>query len=104
MSLRLGYFFFNIESIRKAVECTFGILKLRQQILEYWIHYQNLESIEEFYLACCVLHDIIVEDPETPENQKRGDCYPPIGINVIYICDGSSSENNNRTPNSSNVR
>ena len=44
-SSRNGYFSDNLESVRKDVECTFGILKARWRILEFgkffvltWLH------------------------------------------------------------------
>ncbi len=34
-----GYFLSNIESVRKDVECTFGIIKKRWQILNNGLNY-----------------------------------------------------------------
>ena len=36
---RRGYFNGNIESVRKDVECTYGILKKWWRTLDYGIHY-----------------------------------------------------------------
>lgn len=96
ITTRLGYFSENIESVRKDVECTFGILKKRWRILEYGIHFRNLELIESIFLTCCVLHNIMVDDPETVQNQTRVARGIPTGIDAIYIWDGSSDDSNTR--------
>jgi hypothetical protein len=41
-STQEGYFSCTLESVRKDVECTFGILKKWWKILEYWIFLFNI--------------------------------------------------------------
>ncbi len=68
---RNGFFSTNLESVRKDVECPFGILKKRWRILEYGIHYRKIEILEEVFLTCCVLHNMMADDAESRDNQIR---------------------------------
>lgn len=43
---RHGHFSTNLESVRKDVECTFGILKKRWRILEYGMQYRSIIKCE----------------------------------------------------------
>eukprot|EP01082_Thalassiosira_pseudonana_P007063 g6219.t1 g6219 contig22:16423-17748(-) len=56
-----GYFNTNLESIRKDVECTFGILKKRWRILEYGLHYHDMKKCEMVFTVCCVMHNILLD-------------------------------------------
>jgi hypothetical protein len=49
-----------IESIRKDVERTFGILKARWRILRNAIPYHNVVFIDAVMTTCCVFHNIIL--------------------------------------------
>ena len=82
---RNGFFSTNLESVRKDVECTFGILKKRWQILEYGIHYREIETLEEVFLTCCVLHNMMADDAESRDNQIRVGRGRPLGADAIYI-------------------
>ena len=46
-----------LESMRKDVECTFGILKGRWRILKLGIWLQGVESVDQILLMCCALHN-----------------------------------------------
>jgi hypothetical protein len=59
---RKGYFNTNLESIRKDVECTFGILKKRWRILDYGFNYYCMKDCEN---VCCILHNMLLELGET---------------------------------------
>ncbi|CAN0043663.1 unnamed protein product, partial [Pylaiella littoralis] len=48
-----------LESVRKDVECFFGILKGRFRILKLGILFQNLEDIDNMFFTCCVLHNML---------------------------------------------
>ena len=56
-----GYFSSNLESVRKDVECTFGILKKRWRILHYGLHYRNIKKCEKIFVTCCCLHNFLVD-------------------------------------------
>lgn len=49
-----------IESVRKDVECTFGILKGRFRCLKLPIFYQSKEVIDNMFFTCCILHNILL--------------------------------------------
>jgi hypothetical protein len=49
-----------IESVRKDVECTFGLLKTRFRIIWNGILYHDKVIIEQIFLCCCMLHNIIL--------------------------------------------
>jgi hypothetical protein len=62
-----------IESVRKDVECTFGILKNRFRILLNGINYQKKETIEHIFVAACMLHNIILGyDSDGSTEWERG--------------------------------
>ena len=52
-----------IESLRKDVECTFGILKGRFRILKIGCNLHGIEVCDRMWLTCCALHNfLLVED------------------------------------------
>jgi hypothetical protein len=50
-----------LESVRKDVECTFGILKARFRFLKGAIRYHSPDLIEESLKTCAILHNILLE-------------------------------------------
>ena len=48
-----------IEAIRKDVECTFGILKCRFQILK-GIRFPEQNIIEATFVTCCIIHNMLL--------------------------------------------
>jgi len=50
-----------LESMRKDVECTFGILKGRWRILKTGIRLHSTESVDNIWLTCCALHNMLLE-------------------------------------------
>ncbi len=51
----------NLESFRKDVECTFGILKGRFRILKTGIRLQSMVSVVRVWKTCCALHNMLLE-------------------------------------------
>lgn len=51
----------HVESLRKDVECTFGILKKRFAIMKnkFWLHHK--EQISDIFTTCCILHNMLHE-------------------------------------------
>ena len=49
----------NLESVRKDVECTFGILKKRFLFLKNPIQHHFPEGIEDAFVRCCCLHNLL---------------------------------------------
>ena len=50
-----------LESMRKDVECTFGILKGRWRILKTGVRLHSTESVDRVWLTCCALHNWLLE-------------------------------------------
>ena len=51
----------RVESVRKDVECTFGVVKRRFRILKVPIPYRAKEDIDNIMFTCCVLHNILLD-------------------------------------------
>ena len=49
-----------LESMRKDVECTFGILKGRFCILQYGLRFAKVEHCYQTWLTCCALHNMLL--------------------------------------------
>jgi len=49
-----------LESMRKDVECTFGILKKRFRVLRLPMLYRSQEMIGQIFYSCCVLHNLLL--------------------------------------------
>ncbi len=50
-----------LESVRKDVECTFGILKGRFRILKTGIRLGGQQAGDRIFLICCALHNWLLE-------------------------------------------
>ena len=50
-----------IESMRKDVECAFGILKGRWRILKTGVRLHSTQSADRIWLTCCALHNMLLE-------------------------------------------
>ncbi len=50
-----------LESLRKDVECTFGILKGRWRILKTGIRLGGVEVVDKVWKTCCALHNWLLE-------------------------------------------
>lgn len=48
-----------LESVRKDVECFFGILKGRFRVLKLPIPYRSKENIDNMFFTCCTLHNML---------------------------------------------
>ena len=63
----------NLESVRKDVECTFGILKKRWRILDHGLKFRSLRTCEKIFISCCILHNMMLNEAETnPPRANRG--------------------------------
>ena len=49
-----------LESMRKDVECTFGILKGRFSVLKTGLKLRNFEYVDQVWLTCCALHNMLL--------------------------------------------
>ena len=50
-----------LESMRKDVECTFGILKGRWRILKSRVRIYGVDSVDHIWFTCCALHNWLLE-------------------------------------------
>ena len=50
-----------LESLRKDVECTFGILKGRWRVLKTGIRMHNTEIADNIWMTCCALHNMLLD-------------------------------------------
>ena len=50
-----------VESMRKDVECTFGILKGCWRILKTGIRVEDIEAVDKIWLTCCALHNWLLD-------------------------------------------
>ena len=50
-----------LESMRKDVECTFGILKGRFRILKVGIRLHGVQVVDDIWFTCCALHNMLLE-------------------------------------------
>ena len=78
-----GYFSTNLESVRKDVECTFGILKKRWRILDDGLNYRDINTCEKIFVTCCCLNNFLLDLMErTSLRVGRG---APIGGDGIFL-------------------
>ena len=49
-----------IESMRKDVECVFGILKGRFRVLKTGVRLHGLKATDRLWLTCCALHNFLL--------------------------------------------
>lgn len=61
-----------LESMRKDVECTFGILKGRWRILKTGIRLHSFESVDNIWKTCCALHNWLLEVDGLHKEWKNG--------------------------------
>ena len=49
-----------LETVRKDVECVFGVLKGRFRCLKLPIYYFNKKNIDDMFFTCCILHNMLL--------------------------------------------
>ena len=61
-----------IESMRKDVECAFGILKGRWRVLRYGIKLWGIKNTDKVWLTCCALHNWLLEVDGLSDGWENG--------------------------------
>ena len=61
-----------LESLRKDVECTFGILKGRWRILKSGIRIHGTDGPDQVFLTCCALHNKLLDIDGLDERWEQG--------------------------------
>jgi len=56
---RRGFYNTNLESIRRDVECTFGILQ-RWRVLDCVLNYYCMKDCEKVFTVSCILHNMLL--------------------------------------------
>ncbi len=78
-----GYYSTNVESVRKDVECTFGIIKKRWRILNNGFYQQDMALCEKIFVTCCCLNNFMLDVMEiTNVRVGRG---APMGDDGIWL-------------------
>jgi len=78
-----GYFSTNLESVRKNVECTFGILKKQWKVLNNGFYYRDIQTCEKIFVTCCCLNNFLVDLME--RSDVRVGWGVPIGDDGIWL-------------------
>lgn len=63
-----------VESMRKDVECTFGILKGRWRILKAGIRLHGVDVVDKVWLTCCALHNWLLDNDGLSKEWEGGVC------------------------------
>jgi hypothetical protein len=61
-----------LESMRKDVECAFGILKGRFRILKTGVRTHGVEACDKIWRTCCALHNMLLEIDGLEEGWENG--------------------------------
>jgi hypothetical protein len=61
-----------LESMRKDVECTFGILKGRWRLLKTGIRLHGVEACDKIWATCCALHNWLLEIDGLDDKWEQG--------------------------------
>ena len=71
----------RLESVRKAVECTFGILKKRFRILRSDMECRDPNQIDAIFRTCCALHNMLLRhDDRHTMGHFPGDWAPHMDL------------------------
>lgn len=68
----------RLTSIRKDVECLFGILKKRFKCLKAWTELRKLTYIEHEFVMCCILHNMLLKH----DGYLDGSYDPDASLNI----------------------
>ena len=61
-----------LESMRKDIECTFGIVKGRFAILRYGTRLHSIAKCDQLWLTCLALHNLLIEVDGLAKNWEQG--------------------------------
>ncbi len=63
-----------LKSIRKDVECTFGILKGRWRMLKSGVKIHGVDLVDNIWFTCCALHNWLLDVDGLGEEWAGGIC------------------------------
>ena len=61
-----------LESVRKDVECAFGITKGNFALLRYGLRFHSIVRCDQMWLTCCALHNILLDVDGLDKNWDKG--------------------------------
>ena len=61
-----------LESMRKDVECLFGIMKGRFCILRNGFRFYRIQNCDKLWLTCCALHNILLSINVSHKDREKG--------------------------------
>ena len=67
-------------------------MKKRWRILEYGIPFRKIEVLEKIFLACCVLHNMILTEGDRRDHKSRVGRGVAFNGDSIYIADAGDIE------------
>ena len=85
------YYSSNLESVRKDVECVFGILKARWTCLDKGFKYRDITHCRKIFVTCCVLHNMMLDEMVREEKAPRIGRGCSIGDDNVWL-EGPSEE------------
>ena len=51
----------RVESVRKDVECIFGVMKKRFLILKHPVRFHDAQQVERVFVTCAVIHNLLMD-------------------------------------------
>ena len=78
-----GSFSALLESVRKDIECVFGIMKKRYRMLKYGIRFRNMLDAEKLFVCCAILHNM-----DLPPTGERGEPVQRLGNGIPLVGEG----------------
>ena len=70
-----------VETVRKDVECVFGVLKGRFRCLKLPIYYHDKKSIDDMFFTCCILHNMLLKNDGLDKRWENGVNYAGVDGN-----------------------
>ena len=89
-----------LESLRKDVECTFGILKGRWRILKTGIRSHGTDGPDKVFFTCCALHNKLLDIDGLDELWEEG---VPSVWSEAYDNEEGDSDNDNEADKNENA-
>ena len=82
-SMPEGYFSTNVESVCKDVECTFGIIKKRWQVLNNGFYHRDIIICEKIFVTCCCMNNYMLD--QMVRTNVRVGWGAPMGKDGIWL-------------------
>jgi hypothetical protein len=86
-----------VEAVRKDVERTFGILKVRFMILKHGFKVESAKLCDQIFIVCCILHNMLIDkgilDKKGNDTEVFDDGVEPGDIPVRVVIAGGSRNN-----------